>query len=170
MDQYVGEIRMFAGNFAPRDWELCDGRLLQIYENEPLFALIGTTYGGDGVSTFAVPDLRGRVPIHYGQLNGTGTHFSLGEKGGTEQVTLTTNQLPAHTHIVNAHNTAGDSESPANHYWSGGVLQYSDNAPNQTMSVSSVSGEGGTHPHDNVMPFQAINFIICLAGVYPTPD
>jgi len=163
---YIGEIRIFAGNFAPVDWALCDGSLIDISENSTLFSLIGTTYGGDGQSTFALPDLRGRVPIHLG--NG----YVLGQAGGVETVTLTTAQLPSHTHAAAANDgTSGTPmDSPQGNYWSGWTGgQYSVSAPAQTMSPAAVSNStGGSSPHDNMIPFQAINFIIALYGIYPS--
>ena len=116
-DQYLGEIRMFAGNYAPEGWAMCNGQLLMINQNEALFSLIGTTYGGDGQTTFALPDLQGRVPVHTGRNNVTGTVYPLGQKGGTETVTLVADQLPRHTHAVNAQSQAGTSSTPDNNYW-----------------------------------------------------
>ena len=163
---YVGEIRMFAGNFAPAGWMFCEGQLLPISENETLFQLIGTTYGGDGESTFALPDLRGRIPIHQG------SGFILAETGGVEEVTLTVSQIPAHTHPLLASTDPGLGTNP-----NGAVLGalspvsiYKTNlaAPNVAMNASSVTPVGGSQPHDNMQPYLAINFIISLFGIFPS--
>ncbi|MFS0724277.1 phage tail protein [Paenibacillus sp. 1P07SE] len=164
-DQYVGEIRMFAGNYAPQGWAICDGSIVNIYDNEALYSLIGTTYGGDGRTNFALPDLRGRVPIHIG------TGYAMGQKAGTEKVTLTQNQLPQHTHVVHASKTAATSNSPENAYWglSTGVTNYQTNVePNTTMHASTVSAVGGNQAHDNMMPTFAVSFIIATEGNYPS--
>jgi microcystin-dependent protein len=150
---YVGEIRMFAGNFAPAGWMFCEGQLLPISENETLFQLIGTTYGGDGESTFGLPDLRGRIPIHQG--NG----FILAEEGGVEEVTLTVSQMPAHTHPMSADNVAG---SPNVNLW----IQDIANTP---LSPQAVSPVGGSQPHTNFQPYLCIDFIISLFGIFPSP-
>ena len=161
---YVGEIRMFAGNFAPAGWMFCEGQLLPISENETLFQLIGTTYGGDGESTFALPDLRGRIPIHQG--NG----FILAETGGAEEITLTTNQIPAHTHPVLATNDLSTSTTPLNH-----VLCQSANKnfrvgnPSVFLSPQAVSSTGGSQPHTNFQPYLCVDFIISLFGLFPSP-
>jgi len=168
---YIGEIRMFAGNFAPSGWSFCDGSILSISQYEPLFALIGTYYGGDGVSTFALPNLLGRVPIHQG-VSTLGNSYVLGQFGGLELVTLATNQLPAHTHTAAANNgTSGTpTDSPQGSYWSGWAGgQYSTTAPSQTMSPVAIGNSaGGSSPHDNMIPYQAISFIISLFGVFPS--
>lgn len=165
-DQYVGEIRMFSGNYAPIGWLLCNGQQLSISQYEVLYTLIGTTYGGDGRTTFAVPDLRGRVPVHMG------TGYVLGQKAGTEQVTLDETQLPAHTHVANASNVVGTSASPANAVWATSsntaVQPYSTTAPNTTMNPEAISSVGGSQPHDNMMPFLAVSFIIATEGVFPS--
>jgi microcystin-dependent protein len=163
---YVGEIRMFAGNFAPAGWQLCEGQLLPISENETLFNLIGTTYGGDGQSTFAMPDLRGRVPIHFG--NG----FTLADNGGVESVILTTQQIPAHSHAFLATaNTATDSTPAAMvpaASASASASPYGEDAPRSTLSLSSITPIGGNQPHDNFQPYLCINFIISLFGIFPS--
>jgi len=165
-DQYVGEIRMFSGTFAPIGWLLCNGQLLSINQYEALFTLIGTTYGGDGRTTFALPDLRGRVPIHMG--NG----YVLGQMAGTEKVTLISTQMPAHTHIPNASSLEGTSASPANAVWAtsnnSAVQPYSTTAPNTTMDPVAISSVGGNQPHDNMMPFLTVSFMIATEGVFPT--
>lgn len=162
---YVGEVRMFAGNFAPAGWNFCDGSLLAISENETLFQLIGTTYGGDGQSTFGLPDLRGRLPIHQG--NG----FILAQTGGTETVTLTTQQIPSHTHAMVASADAANQITGAN-----GVLaappslsMYFTAAPDTALNPSTITPAGGNQPHDNFQPYLCVNFIISLFGIFPSP-
>ena len=162
---YVGEIRMFSGNFAPLGWAFCDGSVLSIADNNVLFALIGTTYGGDGVSTFVLPDLRGRAPVHQG--NG----FVIGQIGGTETVTLTVSQLPSHTHapLAASGGSGIPANSPAGNVWSGWTgNQFSTQAPTAPMSPAAVAADGGSQPHDNMVPFLAINFIISLFGIFPS--
>ena len=165
---YVGEIRMFGGNFAPAGWMFCEGQLLPISENETLFNLIGTTYGGDGQSTFALPDLRGRLPIHMGQGSGLSNRV-IGENGGVESVTLTTSQIPAHSHVPQAHSGSGNQSSPANGVWAGSSLnEYSASAPNVNLNAAASGLDGGSQPHDNFMPYLCVNFIISLFGVFPS--
>ena len=163
---YVGEIRLFAGNFAPAGWMLCDGQLLPISENETLFNLIGTTYGGDGQSTFGLPDLRGRVPIHFG--NG----FVQAETGGVESVTITPNQIPAHTHPFMASGDPANSPNPAAHVLAETVstTPYFAGAPAVALAAQSVTSIGGSQPHDNLQPFQCINYIISLFGIFPSQN
>jgi microcystin-dependent protein len=159
---FIGEIRMFAGNFAPAGWAFCDGRLIPIDQNEALFALIGTTYGGDGQSTFALPDLRSRVPIH------AGPGFVLGQQAGVETVTLSLAQIPAHSHVPQG-NTSPTASSPAENVWAGGVTNsYSTAAPNANMDPGALGSAGGSQPHDNMLPFLAINFILSLFGIFPS--
>ncbi|MDR7208661.1 tail fiber protein [Flavobacterium piscis] len=163
---YVGEIRMFAGNFAPAGWMFCEGQLIPISENEPLFQLIGTTYGGDGQETFALPDLRGRIPIH----NGNG--YILAETGGAEQITLTTQQIPAHTHALLATTNLANSASPANAYLSAtatGNKIYSTANPTIPLNAQGISPTGGSQPHDNFQPYLCVDFIISLFGIFPIP-
>lgn len=162
---YVGEIRMFGGNFAPAGWMFCEGQLLPISENETLFNLIGTTYGGDGQSTFALPDLRGRIPIHQG--NG----FALAETGGAEEITLTVNQIPAHTHPLLASSSQADSGTPTGRVCAeealAGVDFYIENPPTVNMAVQAISAVGGSQPHTNFQPYLCIDFIISLFGIFP---
>ena len=163
---YVGEIRMFAGNFAPAGWMFCEGQLLPISEYETLFNLIGTTYGGDGQSTFALPDLRGRIPLHQG--NG----FVLAETGGVETVTLTTAQIPAHTHpfigsSANGNQTPAQNALPAT---SQNVTPYINLPPDTNMNAASVTPTGGSQPHDNFQPYICVDFIISLFGIFPSPS
>lgn len=162
---YVGEIRMFAGNFAPAGWMMCEGQLLPISENETLFQLIGTTFGGDGQSTFALPDLRGRIPIHQG--NG----FILAETGGAEEITLTIQQIPAHGHSLLAAGVTGDQVSaagnlPANSF---NVTPYINDVPSGNMNAAAIGSTGGSRPHTNFQPYLCINFIISLFGIFPSP-
>jgi len=169
-DPFLGEVRMFAGTFAPVGWELCNGQLLSIAENDALYNLLGTTYGGDGVNTFGVPDLRGRSPVHQGQGQGLSNRV-LGQLTGTETVTLTAAQIPAHYHPVHATNTAGTASIPTNNVWgqgSTGEKQYTQNAPNVSMSANCTTSTGGSQPHENMMPFLAVSFIIATQGIYPS--
>jgi microcystin-dependent protein len=162
---YVGEIRMFAGNFAPAGWMFCEGQLLPISENETLFTLIGTTYGGDGQSTFALPDLRGRIPIHQG--NG----FILAETGGAEEITLTVNQIAAHSHPLLASGDLGNNVGPANNVTanSQGALLYIEDPASVNASPQAVSSTGGGQPHTNFQPYLCVDFIISLFGIFPSP-
>jgi microcystin-dependent protein len=165
---YVGEIRMFAGNFAPAGWMFCEGQLIPISEFETLFNLIGTTYGGDGQSTFALPDLRGRLPIHQG--NG----FTLAETGGAEEVTLNTQQIPSHNHMVGA-TTTGQVLSPSGAIpaqpasTQSGTAIYDANTPATTLLPASIGATtGGNQPHDNFQPYLCVNFIISMFGIFPS--
>lgn len=163
---YVGEIRMFPGNFAPAGWAICDGSLQSIAQNDTLFTLIGTTYGGDGQTTFALPDLRGRAPVHQG------SGFVIGQPGGVETVILTANQIPIHTHVPQAAiGAAGNpANSPAGNVWSGWTGgQFAAQAPAAVMNAAAIGPVGGSQPHDNMVPFLTINFIISLYGIYPSP-
>jgi microcystin-dependent protein len=163
---YVGEIRMFGGNFAPAGWMFCEGQLLPISENETLFQLIGTTYGGDGESTFALPDLRGRIPIHQG--NG----FILAETGGAEEITLTVQQIPTHNHALIASTAAGAQNNPANQILaaSPSVKVFIQDTPDSTLNnANSVSPVGGSQPHTNFQPYLCVDFIISLFGIFPSP-
>jgi microcystin-dependent protein len=167
-ESYLGEIRMFAGNFAPMGWALCNGQLLSIAENEALFSLLGTSYGGDGQSTFAVPDLRGRVPVHFGQSAAFGTTYHLGQTGGVETVTLSSQQLPAHSHAVSIQTVQGTTNDPANAVWAKSSLnQFGTGTPKGQMHPSAVGSSGGNQSHDNMMPATCIQFIISLQGYYP---
>jgi microcystin-dependent protein len=163
---YLGEIRMVGFYFAPMGWAFCDGALLSIADNDALFALLGTTYGGDGINTFALPDLRGRIPLHIG--TGGGGTYGLGQTGGTEGVTLTVQQMPAHQHIPNGA-TAGSLNSPTNTVWAGWTgAQFIDQTANGMMNAAAIGSAGGSQPHNNLPPFLAINFVIALAGIFPT--
>lgn len=162
---YVGEIRMFAGNFAPAGWMFCSGQLLPISENETLFQLIGTTYGGDAESTFALPDLRGRLPIH------VGSGFILGENGGVEDVTLTVNQMAAHTHSLLATTAVANQSSPANNVLAQSTAAdlYIEDTATAGLAPAAIAPFGGSQPHTNVQPFLCVNFIISLFGIFPSP-
>jgi microcystin-dependent protein len=162
---YVGEIRMFAGNFAPAGWMFCEGQLLPISENETLFQLIGTTYGGDGQSTFALPDLRGRLPIHQG--NG----FILAETGGAEEITLTVNQIPAHAHPFLASTAVATQTSPQNNVvaQSSAADMFIEDTPNVNLAANAIAAVGGSQPHTNFQPYLCIDFIISLFGIFPSP-
>jgi microcystin-dependent protein len=162
---YVGEIRMFAGNFAPAGWLFCEGQLLPISENETLFQLIGTTYGGDGQSTFALPDLRGRLPIHQG--NG----LILAETGGAEEITLTDQQMPAHSHPLMASTGPGNSNTPILGLpaESPTISLYIEDNTNTNLNPAAVSTTGGSQPHTNFQPYLCVSFIISLFGIFPSP-
>jgi len=167
---YIGEIRLFAGNFPPAGWAFCDGQLMAISENDALFTLIGTTYGGDGQETFALPNLQSRVPIHQG-TGSSGTTYQLGEQGGVETVTLTTQQIPIHTHPALCRSAAGASTAqPTGAIWTNSdVNQYSNSVPDVSMGNPQIltSADGGSQPHDNMSPFLCVSYIISLFGVFP---
>jgi microcystin-dependent protein len=172
-DAWIGEIALVSFGFAPVGWAMCNGQILQISQNTALFSLIGTTYGGDGVRTFALPDLRSRVPLHLGQ--GTGlSPYVLGQVLGNETVTLTIPQMPSHTHAYSPQATSdtGTSASPAGGaVWAGasGLINiYSRVTPNTTMSPQTITPSGGSQPHENRQPLLALNFIIALQGIYPS--
>jgi microcystin-dependent protein len=164
---YVGEIRMFAGNFAPAGWMFCEGQLLPISENETLFQLIGTTYGGDGQSTFALPDLRGRLPLHFGN------NYILAETGGVEQVTLTTSQISNHSHPLLGSTATASSTDPSGNVGArvtaAAVFPYGNDSPNQQISPQAVGSTGGSQPHNNFQPYLCVDFIISLFGIFPSP-
>jgi microcystin-dependent protein len=162
---YVGEIRMFAGNFAPVGWMFCEGQLLPISENETLFQLIGTTYGGDGESTFALPDLRGRLPLHQGNS------FILAETGGAEEITLTVQQIAAHSHPFLASGATATNANPAGNLPGNQTLAqlYVEDVPSTNLAPVSISATGGSQPHTNFQPYLCVNFIISLFGIFPSP-
>jgi microcystin-dependent protein len=166
---FIGEIRMFGGSFAPAGWAFCDGRTLPISENDALFTLIGTTYGGDGQETFNLPNLQGRLPIHQG------AGFQIGQNGGTPSVTLTTQQMPAHSHSLMGSTATAAGTNPQNtvlaHLPDAGVqTAYGTTAPFGAIDPSSVSPVGGSQPHSNMQPFVAVTFIIALFGIFPTQN
>lgn len=167
-DNYVGEIRMFGGSFAPVGWMFCQGQLLPISEYETLFNLIGTTYGGDGQETFALPDLQGRIPIHMGTPPSTGTTYQIGEEGGVETVTLTTQQIPVHNHLATVA-TSATGTSPAGALpaaVTAGARYFSGSTTPQAMTDSGFAG--GSQPHENMAPFLCVSFIISLFGIFPS--
>lgn len=172
-EPFVGEIRMFAGNFAPRSWAFCDGQLLAVSQNDALFSLLGTIYGGDGRTTFGLPDLRGRIPLHQGTGPGLSSR-RLGAKGGSEKVTLTTNQLPNHSHDFIGSTKDADSQVPTGRVLgeSPTNLRYLSNAPvsgnRQHFNTSSLSNAGGSQSHSNLQPTLCLNYIIALFGIYPS--
>jgi microcystin-dependent protein len=163
-DPYIGEVRMFGGSFAPVGWEFCNGQLLPISQNDVLFTLIGTTYGGDGTTTFGLPDLRGRLPLH------AGVGAVLGQAAGAETVTLTSTTMPSHTHPLLASSGAGDSTSPTGKVWAAaGDMPYTATLPpNATMHAGALQSAGSSQPHENMPPFLAISFIIATAGRFPS--
>ena len=158
---------MFAGNFAPEGWALCNGQTLPIDQYTTLYQLIGTTYGGDGVNTFNLPNLQSRIPFHQGSQNGN--VMVQGEMGGTESVTLVGSQLPTHSHVLSANSAAGNQPSPANDFWGGATTNiFSTDAPTIAMSAVTTTSTGQSLPHDNLPPFVVINFIIALYGIFPS--
>lgn len=174
-EAFVGEIRMFAGNFAPVGWAFCHGQTMPISENEALFALIGTTYGGDGEATFALPDLRGRIPVGQGTELGL-TPRAIGQQFGTETVTLTEQQLPVHNHVFSATTATADGTRPDNLLFANNTGEGLGNKPYvpappsaelKAMDVKSIASTGSSQPHDNIMPSVAMNYIICLFGTFP---
>ncbi len=170
MDPFIGEIKLFAGNFVPRGWAFCDGQLLPISQNSALFSILGTTYGGDGRTTFALPDLRGRVPVSPGHGPGLSS-YRLGEKGGQEHVTLTTNEIPSHTHSLRADAAVGTTNDPTNHVLANtGAFdnEYSTNSPNTNMNNAAVTSTGGSQSHENRQPFLGLYYIIAVQGVFPS--
>jgi microcystin-dependent protein len=171
---FIGEIRMFGGSFAPAGWAFCNGQLQPISQNDTLFNLIGTTYGGDGQSTFALPQLQGRVPIHQGTGPGTGTSFVIGELSGVESVTLTTNQIPIHNHAFLATTDNGLSTDPTNNVLAanGQIKNFSPFPPTVagTQNSNALTQVGGSQPHENMMPYLVVSFIISLFGIFPSQN
>ena len=169
-EPFVGEIRMFAGNFAPRGWAFCDGQLLAVSQNDALFSLFGTIYGGDGRTTFGLPDMRGRIPIHAGSGPGLSPR-SLGSKAGEENVTLITNQLPSHTHTMQASLDPGSETNPSGNLTASdlAVDAYFSNPPSTAgLASDAITSVGGSRPHTNLQPFICVNFIVALVGIYPS--
>jgi microcystin-dependent protein len=168
---YIGEIRMFAGNFAPNGWMFCEGQTLPISENDALFTLIGTTYGGDGQETFNLPNLASRIPMHMG-TGPDGTTYQIGEMAGTEQETLTVQQIPNHTHPLMGTGTQATANAPTNNVLAAStgatIFPYGTDEPTTTLNASTVGPAGGSQPHENTQPFLVINFIISLFGIFPT--
>lgn len=173
MEPFIGMIVQFAGNFAPRGWAFCDGQLLAIAQNSALFSILGTTYGGDGRTTFALPDLRGRVPIHPG--NGPGlSPYTLGQQGGAESVTLTINNMPSHGHGLSGSSSTGITGDPKDATFAttptSGATNYTPDNPDVPMNTTLVGHTGGSQPFGIVQPYNCINFIIALQGIYPSRD
>lgn len=168
-EPFVGEIRMFAGTFAPQGWAFCDGQLLAISENDALFSLLGTIYGGDGQTTFGLPDLRGRLPVHAGSGPGLSPR-NLGSNGGAESVTLTTNQLPSHTHAATGSGASGTDANPGGNFLAGStvVAPYVQETPDTPFAATAITATGGNQPHANLMPYLCVHFIIALFGIYPS--
>ncbi len=162
-DPFIGEIRMFGGNFAPLDWAFCNGAVQAISQNDALFALIGTIYGGDGQTTFNLPDLQGRLPLSQG------SGFTIGQAAGSETVTLNTNQLPAHVHGLPCNSANGTTANPTNGVVAGVATNpYLTGATDNTMGGQMIGAAGGSQPHDNLMPYLCVTFIICLFGIFPS--
>lgn len=169
---YVGEIRMFGGNFAPAGWAFCQGQLIAIAENDTLFNLIGTTYGGDGQTNFALPNLAGRIPVHQGTLP-SGETYVIGQQAGVESTTLTTQQIPNHTHPLAGSNDLGAQNAPGNAVLASTptaaqAFPYGTDPPRATIDPSSIQPAGGSQPHENMQPFLCVSFIISLYGIYPS--
>ncbi len=161
-EPFLGEIRIFSFNFPPKGWALCNGQLLPINQNQALFAILGTTYGGDGITTFALPNLQGRVPVH------TGSGITLGQSAGEQSHTLSISELPAHTHTPVGNPANATSSSPAGNVWASlGSGGYSP-APNTAMNAASILAAGGSQPHDNMSPYLVLNFCIALQGIFPS--
>ncbi|RXM40640.1 phage tail protein [Chryseobacterium sp. CH21] len=172
-DPYLGQIAFVPYNFVPKNWASCDGQLLSIAQNQALFSLLGTTYGGNGTTTFALPDMRGRVLVHNGQAPGGPTTYTMGQTGGTESVTLLVTQMPAHSHTVNAVTAEGNQNSPTNSLPADTKVldkEYSDAAANTTMKSTMVNNTGGSQPHENRPPFITLKCIISLVGVFPSQN
>jgi len=167
---YVGEIRMFGGNFAPAGWALCQGQLMPISQNDTLFTLIGTTYGGDGQETFGIPNLSGRAAMHMGQGPGISQSYQIGEQAGVESVTLTTQQIPTHNHAVIVSQDIGTATSPADQVYAQNtqILLYTQDVASKFFNPSMVQPVGGSQPHENMQPFLVITFILSLFGIFPS--
>lgn len=172
-EPFIGEIRMVGFNYAPRGWALCNGQLLGIAQNSALFALLGTTYGGDGRATFGLPDLRGRVAIHQGDGPAT-SPYVMGQAGGSETVTLLSTQMPAHSHGLTAFNGSPSTNNPTSAVISSAQTEVGETinsfaaSPNTLMSPAAISPSGGSQPHNNIQPYLCVNFIIALEGIYPS--
>ena len=169
---FVGEIRMFGGSFAPAGWAMCQGQLMPISENDTLFNLIGTTYGGDGQETFGLPDLQGRAPLHMGQGPGITQNYQEGEKGGVESVTLTANQIPIHTHPMIASQAIGNVTQPTGNIMAQNntIQNYIEDVTDANFNANAVGPTGGSQPHENMHPFLVVTFIISLFGVFPSQN
>lgn len=175
-EPFIGQIIMFGGNFAIRGYAFCSGQLLAIAQNTALFSILGTTYGGNGQTTFALPDLRGRVPIHFGQGPGL-SPYDLGQQAGSENVTLLSNQMPQHNHLINASEGNGSAQAPGSGFLAAGIVpsqgnaavsNYRTSSDGTTLNASSVSLAGGNQPHPNLQPYLCLNFLIALEGIFPS--
>jgi microcystin-dependent protein len=164
-EPFLGEIRIFGFNFAPRGWAFCNGQILSIAQNTALFSLLGTTYGGNGQTTFALPNLQSRVPVHFGQGPGLSS-YALGQQAGTESVTLLVTQLPQHNHTVGASTQSDITGNPTGNVPAGGASY--DTTANAAMSSTMIGQTGGNQPHENLQPYLALNFCIALAGIFPS--
>lgn len=164
-EQYLGEIRVFPFGFAPRGWAPCNGTVLSIMQNQALFSILGTTYGGDGRTTFALPDLRGRVAISSGMGNGS---YSLGQVGGEENHTLIQTEMPAHNHVPQGSTGTPDSKTPSGNYWGSPSNSLYGTAPDASMSPTAIANSGGSQAHNNMQPFLTLNFCIATQGIYPS--
>lgn len=178
MEPFIGEIRIFAGNFPPTGWALCNGQLMSIAQNTALFSILGTMYGGDGKSNFALPNLMGRAPLHHGQGPGLSDHTQ-GEQGGVRTVTLTSTQMPAHTHIANGSGQIGNTNNPQGAVWAQPPVQGKFNktqtplyasSSNVQMNYSALPTVGGGQPHNNMQPYLGLTFIIATRGVFPSRE
>ncbi|HVW96145.1 MAG TPA: tail fiber protein [Mucilaginibacter sp.] len=174
-EPFLGSIVLFAGNFAPRGWALCNGQILSIASNTALFSILGTTYGGNGQTTFALPDFRGRTPMNWGQGPGLSIR-DIGEMSGSETVTLISTQMPMHNHLINASAGTADQASPNNNFLAvstdpdsgGNPLNFTATANGATLNPQAVGLAGGSQPHNNMQPFLAVSFIIALEGIFPS--
>jgi len=165
-EPFLGEIRIFGFNFAPRHWATCDGQILPINQNQALYSLLGTTYGGDGRTSFALPDLRSRTPVDFGSAEG---NYTLGQKSGEETHTLTTAELPSHTHLPNSSSATGDLPAPANNVWALASAQpYTSSAATDNMNAAAISNTGGGQAHENMAPYLVLNICIALQGIFPS--
>lgn len=168
-EPFIGNVILFGGTYAPQGWAFCDGSLMSIAQYDTLFSLIGTTYGGDGQSTFALPDLRSRIPVHQGQGPGLGSYI-IGQQAGVETVTLLPAQIPSHSHPVLSNSGTAGSQDPTNNFLgTQGTLQeyIPGTSANSVMNAAAVANSAGGQPHDNIMPSIALNYIIALEGIYP---
>ncbi len=175
-EPFIGQIIIFAGNFQIRGYAFCNGQILSIAQNTALFSILGTTYGGNGQTTFALPNLQSRVPVHFGQGPGL-SPYSLGEQSGSETVTLTSQQMPIHNHLVNANEGNGSAQAPAGGFPSAGIVPSSSNAAvsnyrnstdGTTLAATAIGNAGGNQPHNNIQPYLALNFLIALQGIFPS--
>jgi microcystin-dependent protein len=169
-DQFVGEVRIFPFNFAPTGWAFCDGQLLPISQNTALFSLLGTQFGGDGKSTFALPNLQGNVPLGFGQGPGL-TPYNIGDSAGVPAVTLLTSEMPTHNHLTHCNSALGNKPKPNSNYWAAdaaGILtQYAPAGDGSQMNVQAISVVGSSFPHNNMQPYLTLNFCIALQGIFP---